>query len=311
VLQLSLSCGVYDRTLPLLLGMVTPEGIELDVGSIEWGRGMGSADADIYEAPLVGVIMRRAREDTIRALPIYPKRTFFQQLVLAPEDSPIRGLADLRGKRVGVLNWYQHAMGVWLRGYLLDAFGIRPEEIDWTTGRPNSYPMPESSRVRIDLMPQGVSLVDLLLEGQIDALVHEQAHSFLREHAGLRRVLPDHREHEAGYYRETGCFPINHVLVVRKALADAEPWIAGSLLRAFEESKEQALSMLHRNNAMVSVAWMDDLLEEQEPSLGPDPFPYGLEGTRHEVERLVRHMVEQELIPAPLAIEEIFADASA
>ncbi len=306
MVRLSLSCGVYDRTLPLLLGMVKPEGIELDVGSLELGRSMGSPDADVYEMPVVGMIMRRAREDNHRALPIYPKRTFFHQLVLTREDSSLTGLADLRGKRVGIMNWYQHAMGVWLRGHLREGYGIQPEDIIWTTDRPNAYPMPESTKVEVNLTPEGSNQVELLLKGELDAIVHEHAHRFLQEHARLRRLLPDHRGHEATYYHETRCFPINHVLVIRKELAEAEPGIAGSLLKAFEESKREALSIMQRSNAQVSVAWMDDLLEEEHRRLGPDPFAYGLERTQPEIERLVRYLVEQQLIPAPLAVADIF-----
>jgi 4,5-dihydroxyphthalate decarboxylase len=306
MVRISLSCGVYDRTLPLLLGMVKPEGIELDVGPLELGRSMGAPDADVYEMPAVGMIMRRAREDNHRALPIFPKRTFFHQLVLTREDSPLTGLGDLRGKRVGLMNWYQHAMGVWLRGHLQEGFGIRPEEIAWTTDRPNAFPMPETSKVQIAHTPEGTTLIDLLLGGELDAVVHEQAHRFLLAHSGLRRLLPDHRGHEATYYHETGCFPINHVLVIRKELAEAEPGIAAALLHAFEEAKQQALGVLDRSNAQVSVAWMDDLLEEERRRLGPDPFAYGLERTRPEIERLVRYLVEQQLIPAPLAVEDIF-----
>ncbi|MND03000.1 hypothetical protein D3C83_226130 [compost metagenome] len=60
------------------------------------------------------------------------------------------------------------------------------------------------------------------------------------------------------------------------------------------------------SNALVSVAWMDALLEEQQHRLRDDLFAYGLEKTRPEIERLVRYLHEQELIPTPLAVEEIF-----
>ncbi|HZT08873.1 MAG TPA: hypothetical protein VFC51_17755 [Chloroflexota bacterium] len=311
MLRLSLSCGVYDRTLPLLLGDVKPDGIDLDVGPIELGRSMGSSDADVFEMPIVGTIMQRARDDTLRALPIFPKRTFFHQLVLTRVDLDVTGLGDLRGRRVGVMNWYQHAMGVWLRGHLLEAHAIQAEEIRWVTDRPNAFPMPESSRVDIQYTPQGATLLELLLQGEIDALIHEHAHEFLGDHPSLRRLVADHRDEEVRYYRATGCFPINHVLAVRRTLVEAEPWIAGSLLRAFEESKARATELMRRNNAVVSAPWIADLLEAQERDLGPDPFAYGLYRTRAELERLVRYLVEQELIPAPIPIEAIFVESSA
>jgi 4,5-dihydroxyphthalate decarboxylase len=307
MVRLSLSCGVYDRTLPLLLGLVKPEGVELELPPLELGRGMGSPDADVYEMPVPGFIMRRAREDTHRALTIFVRRTFFHQLILVREDSDLRGLADLRGKRVGIMNWYQHAMGVWLRGHLQEAHGVAPEEIAWTTERLNAFPMSESSRVQITIKPADVTLPELLARGELDAIVHEQAHGFLAQYPSLRRLFPNHRELETDYYRATGCFPLVHALVIRKELVAEHPGLADSLVRTFEESKRTYRDLMHRSNALVSVAWMDDWLEEEGRRLGPDPFAYGLERTRPEIERLVRYLCEQELIPAPLAVEEIFA----
>jgi 4,5-dihydroxyphthalate decarboxylase len=167
--------------------------------------------------------------------------------------------------------------------------------------------MPDSSRVQITIKPPEVSQPELLLRGELDAIVHEQAHRFLAEHASLRRLLPNHRDLESDYYRETGCFPLVHTLVIRKEIVAEHPWVAESLVRAFEASKRMGLDLMHRSNALISVAWMDDWLEEERSHLGADLFAYGLDQTRHEIERLVRYLHEQELIPAPLEVEEIFA----
>jgi len=307
MIRLSLSCGVYDRTLPLLLGLVKPEGIELELPPIELTRGIGSPEADVFEMPVPGFIMRRAREDTHLGLTTFFRRAFFHQLILVRAGSSLRGLADLRGKRVGILNWYQHATGVWSRGHLQEVYGITPEEIAWTTDRPNAFPMPETSRVRIAMTPEGTTQTEMLVRGELDAIIQEQAHRILAEQPSLRRLLPNHRDLEEAYYHDTGCFPLIHTLVIRKEILDEHPWVAESLLRAFEESKRMCLEQMNRSNVITSAAWMDDLLEQQASRLGRDVFPYGLEATRHEIERLVRYLVEQELIPAPLAVEQIFA----
>ncbi len=147
----------------------------------------------------------------------------------------------------------------------------------------------------------------MLLAGELDALVHEQAHQFLLRHPGLRRLLPDHRVDETAYYHATGCFPLNHVLVARRELLEAEPGIVAALQAAFEASRQHALAIMDRSNVQVSVAWMDSLLEEERRRLGPDLFVDGLERTRPSIERLIRYLVEQQLIPEPLAVEEVFA----
>ncbi len=234
MVQLSLSVGYYDRTLPILTGLVKPEGIELSLPPLQPGGSMGSPEADVYELPLPAMVIQRARRDTHVGLAIFPKRTFFQQLILTREDAPIERFEDFRGKSVGLLNWYQHAMGVWLRGHLQDAYGIAHEEMRWYTQRPTLYPLPETSRVSVTILPPERNQVEMLLEGDLDVLVHESAHRFLQQQSGLRRAFPDYRERESAYFQATGCFPINHTLCIRREIVEEHPWVAASLLRAFE-----------------------------------------------------------------------------
>jgi len=151
------------------------------------------------------------------------------------------------------------------------------------------------------------SQVQMLLDGELDVLIHEQAHRFLKEEPRLRRAFPDYRDREAAYFQNGGCFPINHTLFIRREIVEANPWVAGSLLRAFEESKRMAYEVMSRNNAAVSSPWMDGLLEEQESRLAEDLFPNGLERNRATLETFVRYLHTQGFIPQPLTLEEIFA----
>jgi hypothetical protein len=63
---------------------------------------------------------------------------------------------------------------------------------------------------------------------------------------------------------------------------------------------------MHRDNSQVSTPWLDSLLEEQQERMVWDMYPYGLEQTRHEIERAFRYLHEQALIDRPLAVDEIF-----
>jgi 4,5-dihydroxyphthalate decarboxylase len=194
-----------------------------------------------------------------------------------------------------------------LRGHLQEAHGIAPEEVDWTTERPNVFPMPDGAKVRIAIRPENTTLIELLVRGELDAVVHEQAHTFLAQQPSLRRLLPDHRVVETDYYRATGCFPAVHGLVIRREIVAEHPWVPESLIQAFAESKRMCLDLLHGGNTRISAAWTDDWLEEERTCLAPDLYPYGLDATRPEIERLIRYLHEQQLIPHPLAVEEVFA----
>jgi 4,5-dihydroxyphthalate decarboxylase len=97
------------------------------------------------------------------------------------------------------------------------------------------------------------------------------------------------------------------MLVVRKELLAEHPGLPATLLQVFEESKRIALDVLNRKNELISVGWMDALLEEERSRLREDLYANGLDSTRHEIERCLRYMHEQNLIPEPLAVEDVFA----
>ena len=40
------------------------------------------------------------------------------------------------------------------------------------------------------------------------------------------------------YFKKTGLFPIMHVIVIKRAIYEKEPWVAQTLYKAFCEAKE-------------------------------------------------------------------------
>jgi 4,5-dihydroxyphthalate decarboxylase len=243
---------------------------------------------------------------------VFPTRRFFQQLTITRRDSPIQRLEELRGKRVGVMRWYQHGTVVWLRGYLSDAHGISPSEIAWYAEEPSLYGRDEATGAPINYIGKDRgkdrSVLDMLLAGELDAVVHEWAHQWLIAHPQLRRLLPNHKEAEAAYFKETGCFPIIHALFIRREIVDQHPWVPGSLVRAFDTAGTMAAQIMDHSNAFISSPWSDSLVEEQTSMLGGDLYPVGLARAGHEVERMLRYLHEQGLLSRPMLLEEVFAD---
>jgi 4,5-dihydroxyphthalate decarboxylase len=197
---------------------------------------------------------------------------------------------------------------VWLRGHLSEAYGIAPTDNEWVTERPSLYGRDDATGARIEQIPEGSSHVELLLAGKIDVLVHEWTRRFLAENPTLRRLLPEYKAEEAAYFKATGCFPIIHVLAIRREIVEAHPWVPGSLVRAFQTAQDLASRTMERSNAVVSGPWSDALVEEQTRVFGPDPYPVGLAKTRPEVERMLRYVHEQRLLPEPMGVDELFAD---
>ena len=66
------------------------------------------------------------------ALPVVVMRGFHHAALVCRCGSPIAWPADLVGKRIGVRALSQ-TTGVWLRGILLDEYGIAHHSITWVT----------------------------------------------------------------------------------------------------------------------------------------------------------------------------------
>ncbi len=305
--RLSLSCGTYDRTLPLLDGRVKPEGVEMEiVPTLRPQSPMGSPEADLYEASVTRTLMRASAESSHIPIAVFPRRKFTHQLLLKRKDSAIGDFPDFSGKRVGVLRWYEHPLGVWLRGLLSDRYGIQPRDIHWFT-ESEELPLEKLTGVNVTVIPKEKSLIRMLLDGDLDVVAHEDAHRLLAQHADLQRVFPRFKEVEAEHFQETGIFPSYHVLVLRREIAERNGWVVESLIRAFEEAKETALKALERDTSLFGTPWMASLLEEQWRALRRDLYPYGVEANRTEMETLVRYLYEQGLSPKAIPLAEIFA----
>lgn len=267
---------------------------------------MGSPEADLYEASLTRTLMRGGPRSSHIPIAVFPRRKFTHQLLLKRKDSAIKDFSDFSGRRMGVLRWYEHPLGVWLRGLLSDRYGIRPGEMEWFT-EAEEFPLESLRGIKITLVPKEKSLVRMLLDGELDVVAHEDAHRILAQHPGLQRVFPRFQAVEARYFQESGIFPSYHVLVLRRTIAERHGWIVESLIRAFEEAKETALKALERDTSLFGAPWMAGLLEEQWQALGRDLYPYGVEANRTEMETLVRYLCEQGLSPKASPLAEIFA----
>jgi 4,5-dihydroxyphthalate decarboxylase len=106
-------------------------------------------------------------------------------------------------------------------------------------------------------------------------------------------MLPDWRQIERDYYRDTGIFPIIHVMAVKSAAYEANPWIAIGLLKAFEEAKERSFKRLTNYSAgRISIPWGYALAEEAMADFGSDYYAYEVEDNRKTLETYLRYAYE-------------------
>lgn len=319
--SITLATGRYDRTAALQDGRVRPEGIALtclalNVENIFW-RMLRHREFDASELSFGGYVVRRGRGlDDIAAIPVFLSRSFRHSSIYVRRDGEISGPEDLRGRRVGVPE-YQMTAAVWVRGILADDFGLLPREVEWVEGgleepgRQSAEPVAPAG-VRIVPAPDGRSLSEMLVEGDLDALVTARTPAVFRRNGGpLVRLFSEPWVQEREYFRRTGIFPIMHTVGIRREVIDANPWIPQTLYRAFVEAKRLAQADLIQTSALpISLPFVLEHTATTEDLMGADPWPYGLEENRVTLETFVRYAVEQGLIAAAMPIEDLFVPST-
>jgi 4,5-dihydroxyphthalate decarboxylase len=315
-LRISFACTVTDRTRPILEGRVPIEGCEPQpvTGEPEdiFARALRHEEFDVTELSLSSYLMVVGRRTSpYIAVPAFPSRAFRHSAVYVRTDRGIARPEDLAGATVGVPEFQQTA-ALWVRGILADRHGVPPSTIEWRSGgleRPGGEErIPVEVRDGIDLRPIDASstLSGMLGDGELDALVSPRPPScFEAGHPEVRRLWPDHREEERRFYRDTGLFPIMHLVAVRRTLADRHPWLARNVFNAFSEAKRAAIRDLEQTNFLrVTLPWIE--LDTVRALMGDDYWPYGLAANRPELESAIRWSVEEGLSPRSLDPSELF-----
>lgn len=308
-LKLTLACGRYDRTQPLIDGRVAPEGVDLTFiqlrpGETFW-RMLNHGEFDCSEMSLSSYTILRSEGDTrFIAIPVFPSRVFRHSAVYLRADSKIEKPQDLKGKRVGVAD-YQMTAAVWVRGFLMGDYGIRPEDINWIIGRPVRTIKPPDG-IACEFMRPDTTLEAMLERGEIDALASVMIPKTLG--TTVRRLFSDPRRVEREYYERTRIFPIMHTFVLKTRLYEENPWLAISFYRAFCRARDIAYHWMYDTDALtVSLPWVIDELEATRKTFGPQVWDYSIEGSRPTLEALVRHLDEQKLTRHRMSVEELFA----
>jgi 4,5-dihydroxyphthalate decarboxylase len=320
-LQLSYAGHRSDRVDDLYFGVVRPEAIDLHFIPLPPFQAFNRfirGEFDCGEMSFATLVIRTAQSRIdgkplpFVAIPVFPSRTFRHGAIYVNRASGVVRPEDLAGRRVGVPE-YQMTAAVWVRGMLMHQHGVRPESIEWVTGglqSPGRKPILELSypgiRIRFE---EGKTLNDMLVTGEIDALIAPQMPSAFRaRHPEVARLFADLAAVEQAYYQKTRLFPIMHTVVIRRELYERHPWVAVSLYQAFERAKDNCLARLAVDEPVpLSLPWGSSLRERVVATMGEDFWPYGIEKNRAEIDALCQYTWEQGLAPIKAEISDLFA----
>ena len=329
---MTLSCGEFSRTLPLLRGDVAIDGYAVRVvpdpfpehGLLEDYQArrnllMTERRAfDICEMGLAPLLAARSRGVDLVAVPVFHYRRFRHGAIVCRRDAGIRKPEDLVGRRVGVRRLSLSA-GIWARGLLQHEYGVPLERIEWIVQVDTPLRPEIGDRLNVTRVSGDEPLERLLERGEVDATIEAFAIGPLRRSSGsVHTLFEDPAAAEVDYYRRTRVFPIMHTIVMYRDLVAQHPDLPRKVHAAFAAAKARSAGEPECARRYVLAdeeqRWLRGLTREQRATFfesgGGDPWKYSLQAERRTVETFLDYAFEQGIALRRFASDELFASTT-
>jgi 4,5-dihydroxyphthalate decarboxylase len=301
-LVLKICIGAWGNARALRDGTVKIPGVDLEFVEIDpvhtaFKRMIERLEFDVSEMAMTTYMVARSFDKPLTALPLVLFRKFHHGTILYNVSPGVREPKDLEGKKVG-FRAYAQTGPTWSRGILHHEYGVDLSKVTWVTYE-GSHVAELQDPENVVRAPQGKKMVDMLLDGEIDAAIGADVSDFER----VKPLISDAPAVEAEWYRRTGIYPMNHIVVIKSELAARHPWLQAELFNAFKKAKEIYLDRLYREGPSFPE---DKLTLELRETVDGDPLPFGVRANRKAVEALSQYALEHGILPRPYSVEEFF-----
>jgi 4,5-dihydroxyphthalate decarboxylase len=255
-MAVTLAIDRYDRLMPFHDGTVElPSGLDLNVlqvgqeGRLRHGahrheRMLQAGEFDAAEVSLSSYVAACARGLPFTAIPVFPRRLFSLGQVFVATRSSFSHPRDLAGRTIG-LQSFQTTLAVLAKGDMATEYGLDLRSVRWLTRSADTIEVVPPSGFRVGQLPAGSGLTEALLQGQIDAMFYSRTPWRDPDPSQpVRRLFADPQGEERRYYAKNGYWPIMHLVVLTKAVAERQPELPMQLMRAFESAHRIADSYI-------------------------------------------------------------------
>jgi 4,5-dihydroxyphthalate decarboxylase len=299
--RLKTALVMRGHTQPLADGTVTPETFAFEFEDVPvivkaFRRMVRGLEFDISEMAMTTYLCARAYGKAFTAIPVFPMRAFHHGAILHNTRSGVRTPKDLEGRRVGVNRGYTVTAGLWARSILQHEYGVDLSRITWVLSGDEHVAEYQPPANVVPIEP-GTTMEELLTSGEIPAAIGVQVDS-----PDVQPLIPNARETALASLRTRGLYPINHTIVIRNDLLDANPGLAADAFNAFAEAKQLYVQRLRDGRADGA-----DPIHHRVMDIIGDPLPYGIEPNRNMLEAIIRYSVEQGILAKPFSVDELFA----
>ncbi len=294
-----------DTNRPIVEGQVKIEGFDLQVLPND------AEDYDVWEAGSTSLPPTIEAGKPELSIPVWPNRKFRLSYIFVNQAAGIEEPIDLEGKKVGLAAWTNPA-GVWAKGALQNYYEVDLTKITWFAAGATQNKVPDG--FRFQPIAKRADLDPMLVSGELDAVIEPNVlPSITKRDPRVRRLFRDYKSEEQKYWRETGIFPISHVVTLKRAFVQQHPDAPIALLKAYREAREIAFNRVQGSDPeYLIMTWASALIDEQRALMGDNYWSYNVADNRPTLEALTRFCHQQGLTDAQVNYERFFdPDAAA
>jgi len=298
---LKTAIATYPHTKALKDGSVTAGGLQFDHVEVSpivaaFRRMVRTLEFDVSEMAITTYLTAKAHGKAFTALPVFIMRQFHHAPIVYNVHAGVASPKDLEGKKVGV-RAYTVTTGVWVRGILKSEYGVDLDKITWVVvdeEHVQEYRKPSNVEER----PKA-NLGEMVAKGELAATIGAGK----VDSPDVTPLFPNAAELEAAWYRKTGIYPINHTVVIKDSLLQADPTLGPRVFSAFKDAKGALLKQLAGGGELAGEA---QTLAQRRKVVGDDPLPYGLAKNRRAMEAIIRFALDQKILPRAVEPEAMF-----
>ena len=277
--------GDYPHTHALVTGAITSPCATLMFAKVTapaaaFARTV-AMEFDVSELSLVTFLMAHAYGRDLVLVPAVNLSRFQHPYLVYDSSRGTMTPKDLEHARIGT-RLFTATTPTWLRGILARDYGVNLDRIQWSAWQAPNVPEykdpPNVKRIA------QADLTELLFSRQVDAIVTDPVPDDPR----LKPVIADPDAAAKAWAAKNHAIQINHMVVVKRELAERDPETVRAVWRMMKESKRRAGA-----------------------AGNPEFTPFGLEANRRNLEAAIDYIYATGVLPRRPSIPELFHPVTA
>jgi 4,5-dihydroxyphthalate decarboxylase len=289
VVTLDACFGTYPHTKPLKSGEIKSDRVALRFTDVEpinkaFLLMVRQEKFDVSEMAIATYLQAKAYGKPLVLLPATMMGRFQHGTMFYNSERGTLTPGSLTGRRVGVRAFSQ-TTGVWLRGILWKDYGVDLGKVKWVTFEDAHVPEYRDPP-GVERAAAGKDMTKMLLDGELDAAIFG---GNIPGDPRLKSVIAEPETAAKAWYKKHATVPVNHMVVVKSALAKSDPAAVREIFRMLQAAKQAA--GLPKPDAI-------------------DTIPFGFAAVKPALELMSSYALEMKIIPRRFSVEELFDDTT-